>query len=515
MSMGFNEGVFSPAETKQYKGWNPFGTPNKNPYPIFHSANPNDWDHESFFFWPEIQLINHPNYPNEPFKFVETKIDDYGPDIELNYVFDFIDRSKKADKPFFVFHAPHLGHLAKDCAVPGTPTVWPGTPELEWKDGKYIRKNPKHTALGGGRYKRENITPEGLSYHIEYLDYNLWQYVEKLKEIGELENTIIIFSADNGTQDNHGNFGKGHVVSQQGQHVPFLIYAPGVKNMVKGRQNICADFTDIVPTLAEIMGFDFPKNYSKLDGKSLWSYLTKQSKTHKEYIYSMRLEAQMIRNEKVMRDGYGTWYDVNKRAGNYDTFTKLDSIPDGEYKNSLLREKAKLEPQLAKYNLYDSASEAPEPPKDSDNDGIADWFEVKYGEMNPNDDLDNDGVSNYLEYIYGGDPKNPASPTKDKLPKIVEISDAQGTYTALQFQRREELGPDYWCLVEGSNDGKNWTVNGVVQQNSVRSNGDGTETVIARIAADKSKAQLKQLRVTVQKPVKRAPRKYAYLLKKN
>lgn len=513
LSFGFNECVFNPAEPARHMGWNPFGTPNTNPYPIFRTKDPDDWDHESFFWWPEIQLINHPDHPTEPFKFAKTEINDYAPDLEMEYIFDFMDRSKASDKPFFVLHTPHLGHLAKDCAIPGTPTIWPGTPELEWKNGKYVRKDPKHLANDDGSYERINITPEGLSYHVEYLDYHMWQYVEKLKAMGELENTVIIFSADNGTQDNAGNFGKARITQQQGQHVPLLVYAPGVKNFRKGRLAVCADFTDVLPTLAEIMGFDFPKGYDKLDGKSMWPYLIKKSKRHRDYIYSMRIDAQMIRNDKVMKDGEGTWYDVNKRPGNFHSFTKLDDLPNGEYKNRLLAEKTKLEPALKKYDLYNVDSEAPLPPADSDGDGIADWFEEKHGPLNPNEDPDGDGVDNFQEYIHGGDPKDPKLPTKKQLPHTVELTDAQGEYIGLEFQRLEELGPDYWCLIEGSTDGQSWTYDGVIQQHTIRSNGDGSETVIARIAADKNKASLRKLRLTVHKPRKRQPRKFVNLLK--
>lgn len=514
LSMGFNENVFNPGETKRHMGWNPFGTPHQNPYEFFKSDNPKDWDYESFFWWPEMQLLNHPAYPNEPYKFVETHINDYAPDLEMEYIFDFMDRSKAKGTPFFILHTPHLGHLAKDPALPGKPTVWPGTPVIEWTGDGYTRKDPKHILKEDGTYDRINITPPGLSYHVEYLDYQMWQYIDKLEKIGELDNTVIIFTADNATQDNAGNWGKARFKSQQGQHVPMLIYAPEHLLKVNGRQNIVADVTDILPTVAEIVGFEIPEGYDKLDGKSLWPYLTGKSNHHRDWIYSMRMDAQMIRNTKVMRDGYGTWYDVNQRPGDYDSFTAIEALPNGEYKDTLLKEAKKLEANLAKFARYDIESEAPLPPADSDNDGIADHFEATHGELKPNADPDGDGVRNYLEYVHGGHPHDPSSPTHTQLPHHIELSDAQGDYIGIQFDRLEELGADYWFLIEGSADGKKWMTDGVMQQHSVRSNGDGTERVIARIAADKNQAALKELRVTVKKPKKRAPRKFVHLLKK-
>ncbi|MGC6455279.1 MAG: sulfatase-like hydrolase/transferase [Coraliomargaritaceae bacterium] len=512
LSMGFNEHVLNPGEPMRHSGWNQFGTPEENPYPRFISNDEKDWDHDSFFWWPEMQLINHPDFPNEPFKFIPTKINDYAPDLEMEYIFDFIDRANDSNKPFFIFHAPHLGHLAKDYAIPENPTVWPGTPVIEWKNGKYKRKKPKHIRQSDGTYERKNITPDGLSYHVEYLDYQLWQYVEKLKEIGQLENTVIIFLADNATQA-YGRWGKGIFKSQQGQHVPMLIYGPDHLIRVQGRQNIVSDITDILPTLADWMGFTFPKGYEKLDGKSLAPYLNNESQTHREWIYSMRMDAQMIRNDKVMRDGYGVWYDVNKRCGDFDSFTKLNDLPNGEYKDTLLQEVEKLEPQLAQFNRYNMDSEGPLPPVDSDRDGIADHFEETHGPLNPKEDPDQDGVDNFHEYIHGGNPMDPKSPTLEQLPHPIEVEDAQGQYLALEFSRLEELGPDYWFIIEGSVDGQNWTTDGVIQQHTLRSNYDGTERIIARIAADKHKSDLQQMRLRVIKPKKRNPRKFKNLLK--
>lgn len=517
LSMGFNEAVFNPAEPARHMGWTPFGTPTPNPYPTFKTDDPKDWDHISFYWWPEIQLINHPDHPNEPYTYVKTELNDYAPDLEMEYIFDFMDRSKAAGKPFFVYHTPHLGHTARDYAIkaPKGTSEWIGTPELDYSKkgsafGTYKRSSPEHILQEDGRYKRVNITPKGISYHIEYLDYQLWQYIRKLEEMGELDNTVIIFTADNATQ----GWGKASIDRQKGPHVPLYIYAPGEKTLVEGRQNIVADLTDILPTLADIMGYTFPENYEKLDGKSLWPYLTGKSKKHRDYIYAMRLDAQLLRNDKVLRDGRGIWYDVGKRPGDYDSFTQIDDLPDGKYKNALLAEKDKLQPHLAQFNLYNTDSEAPLPPPDADGDGISDAFEAKHGTMEPGDDPDGDSVDNFHEYVYGGDPNDPALPTKEQLPHTIEISDAQGAYIALAFQRLEELGPDYWFVIEGSTDGKSWKTDGVMQQHTVRSNGDGTERVLARVAADKSQSNIRELRMTVHKPRARAPRKYKNLLEK-
>ena len=65
--------------------------------------------------------------------------------------------------------------------------------------------------------------------------------------------------------------------------------------------------------------------------------------------------------------------------------------------------------------------------KDTDDDGMPDWWEEKYGlnSIDPSDgdkDLDSDGFSNILEYKAGTDPKDPNShPTVEQCLRVTEI----------------------------------------------------------------------------------------------
>jgi len=499
LSFGFNEMIFHRGDEIVRQPWSPYGTPRNNPYETFKAKDASHWSAVSVFWWPSMMAVSHPAFPDQTYTWIKTEIDDYGPDIELAYALEFIDRMHASQKPFFVYYTPYLGHQAIDHADPANPLNYPGTPVIEWTGNGYVRKDPKHIALGDGKYRRENITGAGIHHHIEYLDYQMWQLIEKLKEIGELENTVILFTTDNGTY----GYGKGWIRRQRGQHVPLMIYAPG-ENLVKGRQNIVSDFSDMLPTLAEIMGFTFPDEY-EVDGKSLWPYLTGASKNHRDWIYSYRVNAQLIRNDKVMRDGFGEWFDVRNTPSDFDSFTRIEDVPNGEDKDALLKEKERLDAILPQFDLYQEESEAPLPPAGSTVNGLPDAFRAKYPGLEPDGDEDGNGVSNFLTYVFGGDPLDPASPSKEQLPHEIEISDAQGTYLALKFQRREELGPDYLFMVEGTRDGKRWSNEDVMQQHTVRSNGDGTETVIARAAVGKDRSPVVKMRVTVKPPLPRKP----------
>src|SRR3990172_3821152 len=95
--------------------------------------------------------------------------DKYGPDIFVEYAFDFIERKK--DKPFFLYYPMTLTH------APFEPT--PDTEE--WKQGT-TKADKKHFAD-----------------MVAYMDKIIGQIVGKLDRAGLRENTLILFTGDNGT----------------------------------------------------------------------------------------------------------------------------------------------------------------------------------------------------------------------------------------------------------------------------------------------------------------------------
>ncbi|MDZ8119090.1 sulfatase-like hydrolase/transferase [Pontiella sp. NLcol2] len=315
---GFDECLFSPGEP---------GVRGNSPYDHFLNVkNKNFWNYHSFLWWPEIQLAFHPDYPDDPNHWVETEINDYGPDIEMKYIMDFMERAAKQDQPFFVYHTSHLGHQAIDMASPKFNMTWPGTPKITWnpESETYTRHEPKIIPQGpvntrGTKYIKENITPDKMRNQVEYLDYQLWQYLTKLEELDELENTILIFTADNGSKG-----WKASVVRQRGVHVPFVVYAPGQPEFVQGEQQVIADLTDVLPTLAEIMGTPLPPQAEyELSGKSLWPYLTKQEQKHRDWIYAFKGPKQLIRSEHLLRDGNGDWWDVSSTPSDLDSYPEI------------------------------------------------------------------------------------------------------------------------------------------------------------------------------------------------
>ncbi len=108
---------------------------------------------------------------------------------------------------------------------------------------------------------------------------------------------------------------KASVEKQRGVHVPFVVYAPGQSQFVQGKQDIISDLSDLLLTLAEIMGTTLPpQDEYELSGNSLWPYLTKQTNQHREWIYGYKGNRQMVRGHHLLRDGMESSLITNGRS---------------------------------------------------------------------------------------------------------------------------------------------------------------------------------------------------------
>lgn len=129
---------------------------------------------------------------------------------------------------------------------------------------------PLHTS---GRFRGKS--PLGLYGDvIEELDWSTGEILAALKKHGLDNNTLVIFSSDNGPwyQGSPGKLrGRKGMTWEGGQRVPFIARFPG--RIPRGR--ICdgvASVMDIVPTLARLCGAELPRQ--PLDGIDIWPMLS-------------------------------------------------------------------------------------------------------------------------------------------------------------------------------------------------------------------------------------------------
>ena len=152
------------------------------------------------------------------------------------------------------------------------------------------------------------------------LDVYVGQVVAKLKELGVDDNTIVIFTSDNGPHleggadpdffNSNGIFrGYKRDVYEGGIRVPFITVWPGV--VKQGTTDFMCSFWDMLPTFAEMTG---NKAKSSVDGISLMPLLTGKGKQKQhEYFY---FEFQEAGGRQAVRKG--DWKLIRLKASQGD-----------------------------------------------------------------------------------------------------------------------------------------------------------------------------------------------------
>lgn len=174
-------------------------------------------------------------------------IDIYGPDVFADYVIDFMQTNK--EKPFFVYYPMVLSH----------DPFFPTTDSEEWNDPSQREK--KHL-----KHFPEMIT---------YMDKNVGKILDYLERSGLQENTLVIFTGDNGTntqvvtpmRDGTQIRGGKKGTKSNATHVPLIVCGPHVKKNVKNENLV--DFSDFYPTLRDAFGLEVNPQ-EQLDGISFY-----------------------------------------------------------------------------------------------------------------------------------------------------------------------------------------------------------------------------------------------------
>ncbi|MEL0651074.1 arylsulfatase [Algibacter sp. TI.3.09] len=206
------------------------------------------------------------------------KYEGYCSDVFFNGALDFIETNK--DKPFFCYistNAPHSPYnLPKDY--------------FDLYQGK----------------KYKDINERTLRFYgmITNIDDNFKRLEDKLDNLGIADNTIVIFTTDNGTAAGRSVYNaglKGGKGSQYegGHRVPLYIRWPdGKLTGGKDIDELVAHY-DLLPTFVDLLGLDF-NPVKKLDGKSLTPLLEAKNDTWENRILYMdtQREQNLIKYKK-------------------------------------------------------------------------------------------------------------------------------------------------------------------------------------------------------------------------
>ncbi len=211
-------------------------------------------------------------------------------DIFADDAVEFIEKNP-GDKPFFLylpFHAPHDAIMAPDeyeAMYPVEKMKLPDSfaPNHPFDTGTInIRPFLVHHEKTKAPYTPEEMKRITSIYYamITHIDARIGSILKALEAKGELENTIIVFSSDNGLS--LGDHGLNHKQSvyEQDVRVPLIMSGPGLpKN--ETRDNFCY-LLDIYPTLCDLVGLPIP---ASVEGKSLLPVIRNTIKTQREVLY--------------------------------------------------------------------------------------------------------------------------------------------------------------------------------------------------------------------------------------
>ncbi|WP_366183843.1 sulfatase [Flavobacterium ovatum] len=164
--------------------------------------------------------------------------------------FDAFLSKKDKDQPFFFWYGSHEAHREYELGIGA-------------KAGKDISKIQVPGFLPDNAIVRGDIAD--YYYEIEWFDSHLGRMIKALEAAGELENTIIIVTADNGMPFPRA---KG-TCYDYGTHMPLAICW---ENKIKGASRVddFISFIDFAPTLLEAVGAVVPK---EMTGKSFLDVL--------------------------------------------------------------------------------------------------------------------------------------------------------------------------------------------------------------------------------------------------
>jgi hypothetical protein len=208
--------------------------------------------------------------------------------VVTDYLCDFMERNQ--DRPFLGYYPMILPH------DPFRPT-----PDSE---------NPK--SRDGTRNYRDMVA---------YVDKMVGKIVSKLDELGLRENTLVLFTCDNGTSgaiksELNGTIVQGgkRKMTDAGTHVPLIASWP---KTIPEKQVIedLVDFSDFLPTLLDAARSPLPTNLT-LDGQSFLPQITGKQANPKKWVHCYYRRGnekaqQWTRTQRYKLYSTGKFYDVS------------------------------------------------------------------------------------------------------------------------------------------------------------------------------------------------------------
>jgi arylsulfatase A-like enzyme len=210
----------------------------------------------------------------------------YAPNLIHEKALEFIETNK--DKPFFLYYPNVIPHAE----------LFAPEEYMEMFRGKYLPEKAYQGYDEGpkfrdGPYGSQPESHAAFAAMVTLLDHQVGEVMDKIAELGLSENTLLIFTSDNGPHleggadpdyfNSNGIYtGFKRDLYEGGIRVPTLAWWPG-KIAPNTRTDHLSAFWDVYPTLAELTG---QVVHDSVDGISfLPTLLGKDGQQEHEYLY--------------------------------------------------------------------------------------------------------------------------------------------------------------------------------------------------------------------------------------
>ena len=213
----------------------------------------------------------------------------FGPDYYTQFLIDFINTSHRKKQPFLAYFPMNLIH---------GPMVTPPGDQTE-AEANY----PDN--LG----KKERINGQ----MVHHMDKLVGRLLAKLDSLDIADNTLVIFTGDNGTskslENRLGDFrlrGGKRTMNEAGTRVPFIARWPG--KIPAGKRDAILSLMDVLPTLASVAGI--PVEH-EIDGMDLSHNLFDKPGKDREF-FEMAFEGgcYFVRDKRFRLHEDGRFYDI-------------------------------------------------------------------------------------------------------------------------------------------------------------------------------------------------------------
>lgn len=274
--------------------------------------------------------------------------------------------------------------------------------------------------------------------YLEYTDKLVGGVIDKLAELGQLDNTLLVFTGDNGAQ---GGFQgdlidprTGEVRKISGKKsddeelregttlVPLIAHWPQVITE-PSETNVLVDFTDLLTTFADVAQYELPDNWNA-HGTSFAPLLRNDPNWQpRDWIFAQLKHNWWVRGDRYRLNRDGRLFDMSD-----EPFSMREIRPENDTPESAA---ARASLQAVLDELDPASGPTYEAYMDSEYDSaVWDWKKQNFGWAESWDrnysgddsDPDGDGVTNIFERAFGWDPNNGT----DAMPKVTMAADGSG-----------------------------------------------------------------------------------------